>query len=333
MSDEPEDISDLVAGGAACCVCATRNAHSWRRAQDNLLGTSAFYTAVRCDFCGTARLYPRPSPEEMALHYTPLTYARAEGQDQASGLGRRLNAIFARQADRFLEAAPSRGGRILDVGCGDGRFLSEMVHRGWSGEGIETDPIAAELARQRAGVPIWETTLESAVFEPGSFDAVSFLHVLEHVSDPRAVLRSARTVLRGGGTLLIAVPNVASFEASLFGSSWYHLDLPRHFWGFTPSSLRWLVNESLFRVTSIRYLPFLFAPQSIRNVLRGLRPGHRAGEGDAAPMARTRATEGRLQTELFLRLLSASEYWGRYIPGEIMEITAVAISAEEALSR
>ena len=215
-------MTDSTDGGAVCAVCQNRETRPWRTAPDNLLGSSETFSAVRCVHCGTVRLFPRPSAEAMSRHYTPLTYARAEG-DADTELGKRLDAIFAHQASRTITAlGGQKKGDLLDVGCGDGRYLAAMARLGWKGVGIETDAVAATLARNRAHTTVWETPLETAPIPPESFDLVSFLHVMEHVSDPRAVLESAHRALRPGGSVLIAVPNAASLEAHLFGASWYH---------------------------------------------------------------------------------------------------------------
>jgi SAM-dependent methyltransferase len=268
----------------------------------------------------------------MARHYTATTYARAEGEEDTSELGRRLDAFFDRQAERATAALPAmvRPGRLLDVGCGDGRFLKAMQGRGWQVEGLETDPVAAGLARRRTGATIHESYLEATPLSESAFDMVSLLHVLEHVPDPRATLTTAHRLLKPGGTLLIAIPNIQCIEASVFGRNWYPLDLPRHYWGFTPHTLVRLVEECGFAAPRVHHFPFLFAPQSLRYVARSLRSsrGPAAGEEAAetevtppAPPARTEA--GGLRTRLFLALLNVSERLGHTLPGEVMELTAV----------
>jgi hypothetical protein len=135
--------------------------------------------------------------------------------------------------------------------------------------------------------------------------------------------------------LIVALPNVASAEACLFGSAWYHLDLPRHLWGFTPRSLMRLADETGFAERRVRQYPLLFTPQSLRTAARralarwaaAWRPaGEPAGETGVRPDARADATPprgsgGRGQTRIFLALLAISEGLGAIgAPGEIMEL-------------
>jgi SAM-dependent methyltransferase len=257
----------------------------------------------------------------MGRHYTPTTYARAEGEAETEGLGQRLDAFFLRQAERATTTHGRAPGRLLDVGCGDGRFLAAMAARGWRVEGIETESAAAALARHRTGGTVHESPLEETDLPDAAFDMVSLLHVLEHVPDPRATLKAVRRVLAPGGTLLLALPNVLCLEATLFRSDWYPLDLPRHYWGFTPHTLVRLVEECGFDVRSLRYYPFLYAPQSLRYVLRW---GHATGRAPApVSTAPRRAEVGGARTRVFLTLLGLSGHLGRHIPGEVMELACV----------
>lgn len=302
-----------------CCVCGTQAAVAWRRAGDHIHGGPREFHAVQCARCGTVRLDPRPTAEEMNKHYTPLTYARAEDEAQ-SGLADRLDEYNRRMVERTLALVPEPlPRRALDVGCGDGRFLAQLAHRGWAVEGLETDPVAAELARKRTGGTIHEAPVETLNLPEGAFGLVSILHVLEHVPDPRETLATAWNLLAPGGTLLVAVPNVNCVESRLFRSCWYPLDLPRHYWGFAPRTLTRLAEECGFAVQRIRHFPFLFGIQSVRYTLKAL-SGKPIGEeeGSAGP----RREGGNLRTKAFLSLLSASERLGRELPGEVMELVA-----------
>jgi SAM-dependent methyltransferase len=302
-----------VVRGEACCVCGSTAAVPWREAPDRLLAGTERFTAVLCRTCGTGRLQPRPPASEMGRYYAPGVYARAEDGGE---LGRRLDAFFARQAARATAASGivlAQGKRVLDVGCGDGRFLAAMRAHGWSVAGIETDSVAAALAAKRLGAPICETPLETAELPPESFDLVTLLHVLEHVPDPRATLTAAFRLLRPGGALLVAVPNRASVAAAVFGGRWYSLDLPRHLWAFTPRSLARLGGECGFAARSFRYLPFIFLPQNLRAALRP--PAPRAASSSSAG-------GGALYTRVYLALLGLSEFLGRGLPGEVMELSA-----------
>jgi SAM-dependent methyltransferase len=326
MSSDMSSQGNVVETTLACCVCGAHEARRWRVAADHLLGSPERFQAVRCARCGTARLDPRPPAEEMGRYYTAATYARAEEAEKVggSGLGERLdeyNRRLAERTDALIDQGAPR--RVLDVGCGDGRFLGAMAERGWEVEGLETDPVAAALARKRTGGTVHEAPLEDLMLPENRFGLVSLLHVLEHVPDPRATLCAARRTLAPGGTLLIAVPNAGSFEAALFRSVWYPLDLPRHYWGFTPHTLVRLVETCGFSISGVRHFPFLFAPQSIRYGLKALQGQPIADRAEKHGKEGTVKREGGgLRTRAFLALLGFSERLGRHLPGEVMELRA-----------
>ncbi|MFJ4174829.1 methyltransferase [Microbacterium sp. NPDC089696] len=102
-------------------------------------------------------------------------------------------------------AARHRGGRALDVGCGDGLLVRRLAEAGLDTVGIEPDPEAAERARARlSGRPrtsILQTDLASFGGEPG-FDLVTMVATLHHM-DTRAAFDRAADLLRPGGTLLV----------------------------------------------------------------------------------------------------------------------------------
>ena len=102
--------------------------------------------------------------------------------------------------------------RVLEVGCGTGAFL-ERIERELNiqADGLELSSSAAAAAVAK-GLRVSQDDLEAIASENGTpYDAVCAFQVLEHVSDPLGFLRSAIQVLKPGGKLIIAVPNMDSF--------------------------------------------------------------------------------------------------------------------------
>jgi 2-polyprenyl-3-methyl-5-hydroxy-6-metoxy-1,4-benzoquinol methylase len=98
-------------------------------------------------------------------------------------------------------------GRVLDIGCGTGDFLVVCGEHGWDTVGLDLSPYAARVTRQRTSSEAHAGRIEDLPFAAGSFDVVHMHHVLEHVADPKGVLRQVRALLRPGGHLVIEVPN------------------------------------------------------------------------------------------------------------------------------
>jgi 2-polyprenyl-3-methyl-5-hydroxy-6-metoxy-1,4-benzoquinol methylase len=115
---------------------------------------------------------------------------------------------FKRRLSFLLERLGQDAGRVLDVGCGEGRFTRELASAGARVVGVD---VAEEpLRRARAQCPGLELWLiaegERWPFEDASFDAVWAGEVIEHVVDTARWLSEIRRVLRPQGSLLLSTP-------------------------------------------------------------------------------------------------------------------------------
>jgi 2-polyprenyl-3-methyl-5-hydroxy-6-metoxy-1,4-benzoquinol methylase len=140
------------------------------------------------------------------------------------------------------------GARLLDAGAGRGRFVASARAAGYAADGIEPSERGVRAAREAYGIELVRAGIEDTPVEAETYDAVTLWHVLEHLEDPGAALAAAGGWLRPGGVLLAGVPNLASVQARVGGSRWYHLDAPRHRTHFTPAGLERLLATHGFSV-------------------------------------------------------------------------------------
>lgn len=164
-------------------------------------GTARAPRAVRCRSCGLVFVDPLPRTALLAETYGTDYYEPWQGREEKARL-----TLWRRRLRQIEERSPV--GTLLDVGCGDGLFLKVARDAGWAAEGIEFSPEGARRAALRIGRPValGELTLEASL--RGPFDVVTLWHVLEHLGDPSAMLGAARSRLRPGGLLAVAVPNL-----------------------------------------------------------------------------------------------------------------------------
>ncbi len=135
-------------------------------------------------------------------------------------------------------------GRVLDVGCGLGFFLS-AVDSQWEKHGVELSHFAAAHAQQFAKVHNGD--LQSAAYPDDYFDVIMLYHVIEHMNDPVMEIEEIFRVLKPGGTLVIGAPNFDSACARRFGERYRMLHDPTHITLFSRESLdRFLWDHGFF---------------------------------------------------------------------------------------
>jgi SAM-dependent methyltransferase len=220
---------------------------SWRQASPSEPGLAArrSYRLDRCRACGTAALAPRERSEESDLLYRKGHYAPASSL--AEPVLEKLRQVLDRDRLRLL-APLAPGSRIFEIGAGDGRLVTALLNRGYDASGIDPTRARGSPRRERATVaPVRFEDYESSAQQ----DAVVAMHVLEHLDDPEAAVAKAARMLKPGGVLVVAVPNLTSLQASLGGDAWFHQDIPRHATLFTRAGLVALLERSGLRVENV----------------------------------------------------------------------------------
>ena len=225
------------------------------------------YSLLMCPKCQLAKTDPFPENSSMKELYSSRTY-----RDQGSRfiplaeMGIRFFRKFRqKRIERFILK-----GRILDIGCGRGEFLSLMKERGWEAIGLELNEETAWNARKVFGLEIRTGSLMDAQFEDNFFDVITLWHVLEHLPDPVQTIEECRRILKPGGLFVIAFPHFDSLQARISGKYWFHLDLPYHLFHFTDKNLESFLRKFSLRVMKAKQFSFEFNPfgylQSLLNM-------------------------------------------------------------------
>lgn len=100
---------------------------------------------------------------------------------------------------------------ILDIGSGTGTGLKSFEDEGFTVTGIEPDTSRARVGRDRYGVNIIETTVDSHNLEFETFDIVTCIHSLEHFHAPGKIMKSIANLVKEGGHVYIEVPDFMNF--------------------------------------------------------------------------------------------------------------------------
>lgn len=273
-----------------CYLCNKIGDYLYCNLKDRLFGCAGSWNFRKCTDCGLLWLDPKLSPEQLGKayenYYTHLDpvlpteekplpslrqfYQQAQQTYLAENYGYNFSNAGLLPASAWLfKFLPWRrellrksvmwlpwkpGGKLLDVGCGNGKFLSRMRGLGWEGEGVEIDPQAVIQARAQ-GLTVRQGVLEEQKYPENSFDAITLNHVIEHVHDPVGLLRECHRLLKPGGRLVIATPNPASWGHKMFREHWRGLEPPRHLFLYSRKVMAELLQRAAINAYEMKTLP------------------------------------------------------------------------------
>ncbi|MBI2967924.1 MAG: class I SAM-dependent methyltransferase [Bacteroidetes bacterium] len=222
-----------------------------------------------CSSCHAIYLFPFPETDYLLDAYNPDYYG--QGEKKFSSVSEFFIDFYHRRRVKKIIQYTGTSGRILDIGCGSGRFAEFLLKAGnFEVHGIELPGKAAERAARVKGLNLKTGALATNDYPEKYFDAVTLFHVFEHLNNPSGILDVISRILKPGGIVMMAFPNIDSFQARLFKGKWLHLDPPRHLFFFKPGDFTRRMKERGFTVSEEKYMNisngFAFQ-QSILNLL------------------------------------------------------------------
>lgn len=269
------------------------------------LNGAAVFRCAACDFRFTS---PRPARATLEQFYDHRHYTLLNPDivTERLALGRQSMAHRLDRA-RGLTGRPLR--RMLEVGSGPGFYVHGAAALGLDAHGIDLDPGAVEFGRS-LGLQLSQAAIEDTGYPAESFDLILLAQIIEHVPDPHDFLSRVFRLLAPGGLVIVETPNAASPEhihrrlfADAYGAlatdnpdlgalrrgwlaatrPWGYLDPPRHINGFTPESLRRVLERAGF--------------------VAGLRDHHLFRESAYSPLSSVEKDKVRGKDEAFERRL------------------------------
>ncbi len=201
-----------------------------------------------CKSCKLIQQHPVPEDIDALYDGYPIHFER-------NTLQRLARRIFHRQI-YFLPKPGSEFLNILDYGCGDGSFLSDVKRRFQKIYGFEPESSHALELSRRLNAKIYSSTENVRQELAGKIDIITAHFVLEHVSDLRETFKTFQILLRPGGILYVAVPNIRSWESRLFKKRWHGLDAPRHLVFPEPVHFEMLADQFEFNIINTSFAAF-----------------------------------------------------------------------------
>lgn len=253
---------------------------------DHLFGSpSGPWNLQSCNTCDSAFLNPRPSKESIHIAYKNY-YTHGNSAFKSIDLRHNFTALndvginygrhkkFTRQSirqllksllffvpvinssirnsNRHLPRASKGNDQLLDIGCGDGKFMHMAEQLGWNAEGIDPDEFAVAVCLHD-GLNVRVGSVDIISAETKLYDVITCSHVIEHVHDPNEFLRLISTKIRTGGTFWLETPNILSLGHQQFKRNWRGLEPPRHLVIFSVISLTKMLESHGFDVQQMAW--------------------------------------------------------------------------------
>ncbi|EKD56836.1 MAG: methyltransferase type 12 [uncultured bacterium] len=251
------DISNIYEKLRQCPYCCSVNFHILYQAPDRYGGKPGIFYLSRCSNCGLAFQNPRIKQEYIHEYYSDtLSYYQTKSEVSISTLKKVVSYtvdnffnIIQYSRSKKINLIPKfvKNGKLLEIGCSNGKQLEYFKTLGWDVCGIEMNKKAAAYAKNVRKLNVNNFTIENANYPNSTFDTIIMGMVIEHIYDPFELLKKIANWLKPGGKLLFSTPNFNSFEFRIFKKYTYALHLPNHIYIFNKKILKELLKKNSFK--------------------------------------------------------------------------------------
>jgi SAM-dependent methyltransferase len=202
-------------------------------------------TWAACDDCGFVYHQPQVDPSLLMDMYRKTYRSPKFRQEEPNAYFDRIRAIPPEKSEnfekanwltRYLKDAGRGSGHILDVGCGGGVFLATFMaaNPSWRACGFEPNEDFAKMVAERVGILVRGGQAYRPGLFDGRFDAITCIHVLEHIADPVSFLREISMDLAPDGIVFVEVPEIEDFVGWPIDDDRF---MSPHFHYYSPESL------------------------------------------------------------------------------------------------
>ena len=236
-----------------CPICGSKNIKKKLEIPDHFL-TKELFELWECRECTTKFTNPRPHKENLSKYYESSEYLSHTANKQGP-LGKFYNVlriINIHNKYKLLNQYTTKG-KVLDIGCGTGEFLHYLDKKGWECQGIEPNEAARKYAKETYQLPIEDENILKKL-PAKHFDLITLWHVLEHIPEINDRLLDINRILKDDGTIFLALPNPASWDAISYNSYWAGYDVPRHLYHFSQTAVHFLAQQNGWKIITTKPL-------------------------------------------------------------------------------
>jgi 2-polyprenyl-3-methyl-5-hydroxy-6-metoxy-1,4-benzoquinol methylase len=264
---------------ALCPICDSTDQELFMNSIDYSVSKEAF-SIVCCKSCGFHFTSPIPDETSIGSYYKSESYV-SHSSSKKGVINRIYHWVrwYSLRRKVSLINSLSKEKSVLDIGAGTGHFLKQAKKAGWKVTGLEPDSDARSLAKSVNDVDLLDQQSLYSL-EKESFDVITMWHVLEHVYHLKKDVLRITELLKPEGTLVVAVPNMDSYDAKHYKEYWAAFDLPIHLYHFTQKDIISLFDRYNFELVETRpmifdafYVSMLSEKYRNGNMLKGVMTG------------------------------------------------------------
>ncbi len=253
-----EDTSKETMESVPCNLCGSWDHKLLYQTKDFMMRGKELFNVVKCRRCDLVFINPRPTQQIIGRYYPQDMYwlGETERVDDRNGcdlledpkIGKVIKKNYGPMY-KIIKRLMPRPGRMLDVGCGIGWFVSYLKQIGWDVYGVDISDEALEYSKRVFGIKTKLGDIVNVEYPEKHFDLITMIGVLEHLPDPKAALRNIHKYLKDDGRLIIVTQNIEGLGAKIFGKYWNGIDAPRHLYDFSPRTLEAMLQATGFAST------------------------------------------------------------------------------------
>lgn len=236
----------------SCPFCSSEQTNfKW----DTLDLQGNYWKLYKCDNCKFYFLNPFPTDSQLNKAYEISYYGEGDKKFSFPLVEKVLDFFRHKRAKSIKKLLKGNiQASILDIGCGNGRFLNYLYKLQFTNLfGVELPGNSAQRATTYKHLKIFIDKIEHINFERETMDVITMFHVLEHIKNPIEIIKKIYSWLKPQGFFVVSFPNIVSLQAQKFKGNWLHLDPPRHLNFIAPEDFIQHMQQIGFELISERY--------------------------------------------------------------------------------
>ena len=269
-----------------CTICNNASDNPVYEAKEMMFGFRDTFEYFQCSKCGCLQI--KSVPEDIDKYYPSMYYSYSEKKTKTInnkikdfllpasmkfrlGISKSILGLVSnfRYKNTFewltKDLGKYKNKSVLDVGCGSGSLISYFQKCGFK-ELTGIDPYLSEN-KKKDGVLL----LKNEVYDlKVKYDLIMMHHSFEHMNNPHQIFKKLSELITDDGLLLIRIPLVDSYAWRKYGTSWFQMDVPRHFYLYSVKSINFLIEKYGFHIEKILYdsswLQFHISESYLRNI-------------------------------------------------------------------